>query len=162
MEEPMTPARTPHSPEYISLREYFEALLLAEDRAIDTRLKAMDKATDAARQTMELRLNSMNEFRDTLRDQAMQFITKAEYHQAMDRLNLDLDIMRDQSKIYFTRPEHELFLQRVEADIRILRESKATLEGKANQSSMNVALVMSAMGLILAILGLLLKMVGVV
>ena len=40
-------------------------------------------------------------------------------------------------------------------DIRDLQLSKATLEGKANQSSVHVAYLISGIGIILAVMGLL-------
>ena len=69
---------------------------------------------------LEKRLESMNEFRLQLKDQAGTF---------------------------FTKNEHEVYMSSVEKDLRVLRESKANLEGKASQSSVNVALIISLLGL---------------
>jgi len=63
------------SHEFVTLKDY-----------IDTRLSAMDRATEQAYRTMESRLEGMNEFRNTLRDQAGQFVTRTEYKIAHDRL----------------------------------------------------------------------------
>ena len=77
---------------------------------------------------MNRRLESMNEFRDALKDQASGFLTKSEYNLIHDR---------------------------VVDDIRILRESKASLEGKASQKSVNIAYIISAMSILLAVIALL-------
>ena len=55
---------TEHSQEWISLREHFEALLTSRDEAVAKAESAMNR-----------RLDGMNEFRDTLRDQASRFVT---------------------------------------------------------------------------------------
>lgn len=62
----------------IGLKEYVdnEFKMCREIRA--TRLAAMDKALEMAHDTMETRLTGMNEFRETLRDQASKFITRNE------------------------------------------------------------------------------------
>ena len=46
---------------------------------VDMRFSDMDDRTELAREAMEKRLDGMNEFRDTLRDQASKFIPRTEY-----------------------------------------------------------------------------------
>jgi len=122
MTPPAGTSQTPHSSEYISLRDY-----------IDTRLVAEQRATEKAHETMERRLEGMNEFRSALKDQANQFVTRQEFN--------------------VTR-------QLLEDDVRFLRESRATLEGKASQSSLNVTLMISILGFLLGLTGLALKLFG--
>ena len=45
----------------------------------DARMFAIEQATRVAKESMEKRLESMNEFRDTLRDQSRTFITRSEH-----------------------------------------------------------------------------------
>jgi len=104
----------------VSLRTYF-----------DIRFDSLDKANSVAYEAMERRLEGMNEFRDTLRDQAARFVTRSE-----------LDIIKD----------------RIDADIRVLREYKSLLEGKASQHSVNVAMFLSAAGLLIGIVSIVLKL----
>ena len=101
---------------------------------IDIKVSAIDRATSNAYVSMEKRLEGMNEFRNQLKDQNATFITKAEYSAHMNKL---------------------------EEDIRMLRESKATLEGKASQTSVNIALGISIIGLILTVLNIV-KLVGAI
>jgi hypothetical protein len=54
--------------ESISLKDYF-----------DTKLCGMERATNLARDSMEKRLESMNEFRQSLKDQSSTFLTRQEY-----------------------------------------------------------------------------------
>ncbi len=100
----------------ISLREYFDAKILSQEKAIAL-----------AYQSMEKRLEGMNEFRDTLRDQASRFVTRVE---------LDAQI------------------EKIEANLRPLELSKANLEGKASQTAFYIAIFFSVAGLILGIINL--------
>ena len=102
--------------EYVSLKEYFEV-----------RLNAISTSTKLAAESLEKRLENMNEFRELVNDQQKTFLTKSEY-----------DI------------HHGTLVN----DIRVLRESKALLEGKASQNSVYLAYLISALGLIIAIIGL--------
>jgi len=95
-------------------------------------LRSIDRATDIARVGMEKRLEGMNEFRQQLNDQAKEFIT---------------------------RPELNAIRKEIEADIRILRESKATLEGKADQKAVNIAMAISLIGLIIGVIAIIIHFI---
>ena len=101
--------------EFVTLKEYF-----------DYKFETVVRATDIAYESMEKRLDGMNEFRDTLRDQAAKFVT---------------------------RTELESTKERIDSDLRVLREFKSSLEGKASQQSVTIAYVMSGVGLLMGILG---------
>src|SRR4030042_927602 len=73
--------------EDISMKEYIDVRFDSVDKKlvdmeeeIDRRFNANERETGLARRAMEHRLDSMNEFRDSLRDQAIQFISKNECH----------------------------------------------------------------------------------
>ena len=91
---------------------------------VDTRLTAMDRATEQSCRAMDARLNSMNEFREALRDQSGRMAT---------------------------RQELEDKLMAVERDLRILREFQAELRGKASQQSVMVAYVLAMINLLMAL-----------
>jgi hypothetical protein len=61
----MTPNPVMHSSDGVSIRDY-----------IDLRFTEFQRAVDKAEATMGSRLAGMNEFRDTLKDQASRFITR--------------------------------------------------------------------------------------
>lgn len=105
--------------DYVTLKEYF-----------DTRLEAIDKATATAYRTMERRLAGMNEFRETLKDQAGRFITRNE-------MNSELEVMK--------------------ANIKILELSKAKLEGKADMSTVYISYILSFVGIIMGLISLIIK-----
>jgi len=99
---------------------------------VDGRFKEINESRAIASASMEKRLDSMNEFRDTLRDQATSFMPRAEV---------------------------EATLNRVETDVQGLRESRAVLEGKASQNSVNIALLIAVMGAVMSCGGLTIALV---
>jgi hypothetical protein len=54
----------------------------------------------------------------------------------------------------------ELTIAKYDADIRSLRESRAELSGKASQSAVNTAMLISVIGVIMSIVSLAMRFVG--
>lgn len=94
---------------------------------IETKIGAVEKATTIASANLEKRLEGMNEFRAQLKDQSNTFLTRA---------------------------EHQSYTEKVDSDIRVLRESKATLEGKASQKSVNLSTILAVIGITIAFISL--------
>jgi hypothetical protein len=88
-------------------------------------LRTLENSFNTANVGLEKRLEAMNEFRSQLKDQASGF---------------------------FTRNEHDQFSKRIEEDIRSLRESRAQLEGKASQNSVNIAYVIAGVSMIISLI----------
>lgn len=101
---------------YVSLRDHF-----------DSRIVAIEKYTATAAGVLEKRLESMNEFREALKNQATQFVTRAELNAIRERFDLD---------------------------IRILREYKAAMDGKASQLSVIISALIAVVSLAISILGI--------
>ena len=99
------------------LKEYF-----------DTRMTAVEKATILAAKTLEKRLEGMNEFRDTLRDQAARFVTREELRAETDKLVIEITANKDW---------------------------RNKMEGKASAQSVYVAYAISILGLVIGLVGLL-------
>jgi hypothetical protein len=100
----------------ISLKEYF-----------NYKIQNIEKATSLASASIDKRLESMNEFRSALKDQASKFLTKDEYG---------------------------LTINRVEIDLRSLREDRARLEGKASMSSVYISYIIGLAGIIIGLLSI--------
>jgi hypothetical protein len=62
----------------VALRDYLERRLEDLDRRLSDRFLLSDSAVAKAERTMNERLNSMNEFRDALKDQANRMATRVE------------------------------------------------------------------------------------
>lgn len=88
---------------------------------MDIQLKNIEEATKLAHAGMEKRLEGMNEFRETLKDQAGKFVTRDELSAQLDKL---------------------------EGLIKSLELSKAKLEGMASRTSFYIALFFSLVGAI--------------
>ncbi len=104
--------------EYVSLKEYF-----------DTQLLLRDNATKLAKESMEYRLDSMNEFREALRDATNNQVSKVEFN---------------------------TWQSRIEEDIRSLRESRSLLEGKATQASVTIVTILTVISLLISIISIIL------
>ncbi len=137
----------------ISIKEYFETKIAGLEKATTIVATNLEKATAIAAAGMEKRLEGMNEFRNQLKDQSLTFVTKTEYLSMIDRASEDIKSLKDQAAELYTRKEHQAYTDKIDADIRVLRESKAELEGKASQTSVNVALIVSIVGIVLAAIG---------
>ena len=91
--------------------------------AFQAKLDGIDKATALREIALDKRLEAMNEFRGSLKDQQGNFITRSEHNFVVN-------------------------------DIRELRESRAKLEGKADQSYVNRVLVLSVISILISIIAI--------
>lgn len=127
------PSSNNHSKEFVSLRDYLEAQMQAHTDIYSVKFENIEKSTALAYASLNKRLEGMNEFRESLKDQANKFVTDEKF---------------------------QFLMTKVDEDIRILREAKAAEEGKASQKSVNTALVIGVVGLIIAIASTLLGFFG--
>jgi len=100
---------------------------------VDARIDEVKDAVKPALTSMDKRLDGMNEFRDTLKDQAARFVTREEMNLVVDRLR---------------------------ADIKELQLAKALLEGKASEESVNVVAGRAQWGLVLGSIGTAIALIG--
>lgn len=68
-----------------TLKEHVEALLREKDKAIAAALRAADEASAKAERATEKRFDAVNEFRQTLSDQAMTFMPRLEAEQRIQQ-----------------------------------------------------------------------------
>jgi hypothetical protein len=116
----------------VPLKEHLEARVAALERAVDMNIAWLEKTRIGDREILEKRLDSMNEFRDAL---------------------------RDQSGTMFTRVEHEAYQKTVEADLRGLRGFQSTLEGKASQANLNVTFILALAAVVVSVTNLILRVI---
>jgi hypothetical protein len=108
---------------YVPLQEHLEKMM-------ELQFNGMDTAINLARESMEKRLDTMNEFRDSLRDQASRFLPKAEFEASQIRIT---------------------------DEIKILNRSKDILSGKASQNSVILFGIISVTALVVGIMDLLVR-----
>jgi hypothetical protein len=127
----------------VPLRDHFDARLADLEKLVVTNFKAhqrehelMEVVRLADKVALEKHLGWLNEMRGALKDE------RAE---------------RDRS---FSRVEHEAYAKSVEVDLRVLRESRAEMQGKANQSNLNVTFFIAVVGCIVAAVDMILRIFG--
>ena len=90
-----------------SLKEYLDKRIddldVANDRSVQDAKSSADKAIEVNAKIIEKRLDSMNEFREQLRDQAGTFITRSEYEIAHKSLSDKIDGLSTTAAILVTR-----------------------------------------------------------
>jgi hypothetical protein len=117
-----------------AIKETFQARVESVDKATALAIEAVEKATTLAAQQLEKRLEGMNEFRNALKDQNSTMLPRLEYVS-----------------------EHKALATRIEA----LELSRAELQGKANQSSVNIATLFSVVGIAISVGSLVLAIIHV-
>ena len=108
----------------VSLKDHFDQRFIDSEKALNIALTASQRATDLALNAQKGVNETQNEFRNTLKDQASTLMPRSETESMIDRIN---------------------------ADIRGLRESRASLEGKASQSSVYISYLISIASILLAV-----------
>ena len=104
----------------VSLREHLES-----------RIQALEKATEVAARGMERRLEGMNEFRSQLEKQTRTFVDKEAYQH-----------------------RHDMVCDR----IKELESFKDKLDGKASASALQLTTILAVAALVIAVFGLLIEL----
>ena len=73
--------------EVVSLKEFIEAKLHSQAKLFETKLDAVEKATLLAKESIDQRLAGMNEFRDALKDQTANLVTRGEFDRQTGEIN---------------------------------------------------------------------------
>jgi len=138
-----------------ALKDYFESRiknfensLTALKEYFETKIQAVEKAIEVAYIALNKRLDNMNEFRSSLEDQTEGFVRREELEAKLNGMIAQIENLEKDNRID---------LGELRSQIKSLEISKATLEGKASQSQTNFALIMSLVGLALAIIGMFVK-----
>ena len=92
------------------------------ERLMEEKINARDRALTVAMATMDTRLDGMNEFRDTLRDQSAQFVTRDEYQTGHAAVVRNAEVMRidDQAETQISRSEVTVLIASLQTDVRRL------------------------------------------
>ena len=108
-------------------RKLLEYRIIHLEQLFDVKLSSTQLAIDKATASLDARLAVMNEFRGAL---------------------------KDQTHLFFTKSEHNIFREKVDSEITMLREFKAELKGKADQSQLNLSILISAIGIGMSLVSL--------
>ncbi len=102
----------------------------------EEKINARDRALTVAMATMDVRLDSMNEFRNTLRDQAAMFVTRDEYltaHAAVVRNTEAMRIDLSTSVVRVEQADRAAAVERAQLDKRLdaMNEFRLQLKDQA-------------------------------
>jgi hypothetical protein len=117
---------SPSTREFVTLKEHLES-----------RIAAVEKSIHVADIAMQERLSGMNEFRNTLRDQASKFITRDESEAKREAIVSHMDVK----------------MEAMCEQLRLLEKYQSQMEGKASQSQLNLNLLLTVIALLLSIVG---------
>ena len=109
---------------YVSLKEHLDALLQEKGRICDIRVAEIYRIMEKSDEAFTTRLEVMNKFREAMRDQAADFLTRIEYD-----------------------AKHEAICK----EIKSLKENDDVNKGKASQNSVNVAYALAVIGMVVSI-----------
>lgn len=113
--------------EEISLKEYFDTRIEAVEKSTVLAFNAIQKATDLANENLKVRLENMNEFRESLKDQAARFITRDEM-------------------IALLKPMND--------NINLLRETRSNVEGSKSQLRFDTTTLIAIAGVVIAVISI--------
>jgi hypothetical protein len=133
----------------VSLLKHFEIVIEDLAKYFESRLVAIEKAVEAAKESMEHRLVGMNEIRSTLTDQAATFPTKPEIKAELDSIKKELVDYHSFREEQAGLPSR---LAMVEREVKDLNTFKDTQKGKASQSSVAFAYIFSAVTFIIGLI----------
>lgn len=121
----------------ISLKEYFDSLIQEKEKRYEQRFIAQQTAVDKADAANEKRFESVNEFRNTLKDQQLTFASKIEMNTAFDYVGKNIlknqeDINEVRLKIasFITSAEYGLRHTELQLQITAIRDTLNTNQGK--------------------------------
>ena len=126
-------------------KEYYESRFHSIISSVETARIAADKTLETARIGIETRLATMNEFRASLLDQTKTYVTRPE----MDLIKTRQDEVRATLSNFATKSEVIAANERQDKEISLMREFRATMEGKASQTTAMISMFLS----LLAIMG---------
>lgn len=77
-----------------TVKEYFDALMLANTKAVEAALASADRAVNKADEANNKRLDGLNELRAMATDQTKNFLPRTEYQAQHDGLMSQLDDLK--------------------------------------------------------------------
>ena len=159
------------STDKISLREYIDTRLEhiltydketheLRDSAIEARFKSLESAVELAREVLSTRLETTNEWRKTVDDILKTAVTQDTYNGAVGRLQLDIIEAKALYAEMLKRDEFLRAVERLEKDIHELQLSRASLAGKAEQSTVNTYMIITIVGMLMSMVSILYMFLG--
>jgi hypothetical protein len=141
----------------ISLKEHLEEKIRFQEKSslrelIDVKIDSVEKAIKVAKEVLDVRLSSMNEFREQLNDQAKTFFTRSEHEAYLQRVDVLLNNMRETLGKTVSCIEFHAYSNKIEEIIVELRRAKDISEGKATISMVYISYAIGMVSILLNII----------
>lgn len=165
-----TEAEAHNTQRYDSLRSANEAVALSAEKAVSAALASADRAVQKAEASSERRFESVNEFRNTLADQAATLLPRAEGEARIRALSEKIDDASARVASLVTRGEHEVLatvirslelsvkdavrredLKPISDAIDKLRDANAGAAGKSTAFSQIVTVGLAALAIVVSL-----------
>ena len=130
--------------EEVTLREHLEGVCTHRMREVEQRIAATERLAEARHAWSEQKIQE----------------TSVALSKRLDGMNEFRQALQDKDLLCLTRTEHDVYQRMVESDLRMLREASAESRGKASQSSMVFAYLLSGAALLLGLAELILRIVA--
>ena len=131
----------------ISIKEHYDEMIAQVCRTMDARFDTLDerfrsqeKALGLQQEMNEKRFQAQNEWRGAMNDREKTYITRLD-HEAL---------------VLLLNTKEEALIK----DIKSLEITRATLDGKANQSQLNITLIFAILGSLMSIIGIIMGFYG--
>ena len=129
------PTCKPPDGAHVTVREYFTLWLTQFENMVDEKFTMTDKALVLSEKALAVRLENMNEWRQTYDD-------------------------RDNT--YFTLAAHVAYQEKTDTAIQALQITGAELRGKADQKSLSIAFALTGFSLLIGACGISLSVITLI
>ena len=141
----------------VSLKEHILTLFHEKDKAIAAALASAKEAVTVAEVNATKWRESANEWRSTMNDKDKTYLTKAEYLVFTENIEKELVSFRAFREERASIPSDVMFLKE---KVETLTTFKDQLQGKANQSTVTAAMIISVLSLLFGFIGLAITIVN--
>ena len=133
----------------VHLKEHLERVIADQRHYLESRIAAIEKATQLAARALTTRLESMNEIRASLEDARSNSPTNAD----MKALQRQVDGMDKRMEKLISSEQFSSLRGPIDKDLRELRDSKNILAGKADRGSVMLSVGLACISLLLSAIG---------
>jgi hypothetical protein len=141
--------------EYVSLKEYFDRVMMERDKALTAALASAKEAVLVAEANAENWRKQQNEWRAAMNDRDQTYLTKAEFSSFRDSNQRTLKEFSDFKEVHSGTVGEIENLKIVVDGLKTFRDN---MQGKATQSSVTIVTIISILSLAIALMGIMMRL----
>ncbi len=146
----------------ISLKEYFDECLKMREANVDTRFESQDAYNTQQEKALAIALSAQEKALGAAlasQEKALGIALMA-LDKRLEGINESIGIIGNKTNTSVTREMYDTRSALMQKQIDELMLSKASLEGKASQSSINIIYFVSSASLAVAVIGIVIRLIG--